>query len=338
MSENFEPINPELVPKKKLRSGDEIPAIGLGTFGSDFYSKEEIAEAVKDAIRLGYRHIDCAEVYMNEKEIGQAIAEVIKEGTVKREDLWITGKVWNNHHREVEKACRKSLEDLGIGYFDLYLVHWPFPNHHAPGAPPDARNPDSKPFSVDEFMDTWKQMEALVEKGLTKNIGTSNMTIAKFEATLPHMRILPAANEMELHPCFQQPELFNYVVEKGMQPIGYSPIGSPKRPERDRTDQDAVDIEHPIVVKIAERLSVHPAIVCIKWAIQRGQIPIPFSVHRSKYYSNLANAIKDPLTEEEMEEMKKVDCNSRLIKGQVFLWEGARGWEDLWDLDGKIAQ
>lgn len=338
MSENFEPINPELVPKKKLRSGDEIPAIGLGTFGSDFYSKEEIAEAVKDAIRLGYRHIDCAEVYMNEKEIGQAIAEVIKEGTVKREDLWITGKVWNNHHREVEKACRKSLEDLGIGYFDLYLVHWPFPNHHAPGAPPDARNPDSKPFSVDEFMDTWKQMEALVEKGLTKNIGTSNMTIAKFEATLPHMRILPAANEMELHPCFQQPELFNYVVEKGMQPIGYSPIGSPKRPERDRTDQDAVDIEHPIVVKIAERLGVHPAIVCIKWAIQRGQIPIPFSVHRSKYYSNLANAIKDPLTEEEMEEMKKVDCNSRLIKGQVFLWEGARGWEDLWDLDGKIAQ
>jgi diketogulonate reductase-like aldo/keto reductase len=338
MSENFEPINPELVPKKKLRSGDEIPAIGLGTFGSDFYSKEEIAEAVKDAIRLGYRHIDCAEVYMNEKEIGQAIAEVIKEGTVKREDLWITGKVWNNHHREVEKACRKSLEDLGIGYFDLYLVHWPFPNHHAPGAPPDARNPDSKPFSVDEFMDTWKQMEALVEKGLTKNIGTSNMTIAKFEATLPHMRILPAANEMELHPCFQQPELFNYVVEKGMQPIGYSPIGSPKRPERDRTDQDAVDIEHPIVVKIAERLGVHPAIVCIKWAIQRGQIPIPFSVHRSKYYSNLANAIKDPLTEEEMEEMKKVDCNSRLIKGQVFLWEGAKGWEDLWDLDGKIAQ
>lgn len=338
MSENFEPINPELVPKKKLRSGDEIPAIGLGTFGSDFYSKEEIAEAVKDAIRLGYRHIDCAEVYMNEKEIGQAIAEVIKEGTVKREDLWITGKVWNNHHREVEKACRKSLEDLGIGYFDLYLVHWPFPNHHAPGAPSDARNPDSKPFSVDEFMDTWKQMEALVEKGLTKNIGTSNMTIAKFEATLPHMRILPAANEMELHPCFQQPELFNYVVEKGMQPIGYSPIGSPKRPERDRTDQDAVDIEHPIVVKIAERLGVHPAIVCIKWAIQRGQIPIPFSVHRSKYYSNLANAIKDPLTEEEMEEMKKVDCNSRLIKGQVFLWEGARGWEDLWDLDGKIAQ
>ncbi len=337
MTQDLKPIDPKRVPKATLRSGDEIPMVGLGTFGSDLYSNQEIADAVKSAIRLGYRHIDCAEVYQNEKEIGQALAEVIAEGTVKREELWITGKVWNDRHREVEQACRDSLNDLGLDYFNLYLVHWPFPNYHAPGVGGDARNPDSKPFSVEEYMDTWKQMETLMDKGLVKNIGTSNMTIPKFEATLPLMRILPVANEMELHPCFQQPELFDYVKSKGIQPIGFSPIGSPRRPQRDRTADDAVDVEHPVVQKIAKRLNVHPAIVCIKWGVQRGQITIPFSVKPAQFLGNLEASFKDPLTAEEMEEMKTVDCNSRLIKGQVFLWEGARGWEDLWDLDGKIV-
>ena len=331
-------IDPQLVPTKKLRSGNEIPVVGLGTFGSDRFSHEEIADAVKDAIRLGYRHIDCAAVYMNEKQIGQALNEVISEGTVTREELWITGKVWNDRHREVKQACQESLDDLGLDYLDLYLVHWPFPNYHAPGCDGDARNPDSKPFRVEEFMDTWEQMEGLVKEGLVKNIGTSNMTRAKFEAVLPLMNIKPAVNEMELHPCFQQQELFDYCKSKAIQAIGFCPIGSPTRPDRDKVEGDAVDMEDPIVQKIAKRLNVHPAVVCIKWAVQRGQIPIPFSVRPNEYMSNLESVIKDPITDEEMEELKKAECNSRLIKGQVFLWEGATGWEDLWDLDGNIAQ
>lgn len=330
-------IDPQSVPQVTLRTGDKIPIVGLGTFGSDRYSNDEIASAVKIAIRMGYRHIDCAEVYQNEKEIGDAIAELVADGVVTRDELWITGKVWNDRHREVDKSCRESLNDLGIDYFDLYLVHWPFPNYHAPFANPDDRNPDSKPFSKEEYLDTWKQMEKLVDKGIVKNIGTSNMTIPKFEATLPHMRILPAANEMELHPCFQQPELFDYVMSKEIQPIGFSPIGSPRRPERDRTDADAVDIDHPVVQKIAKRLDVHPAVVCIKWGIQRGQVTIPFSVKPPQLFANLEASIIDPLTTEEMTEMETVDCDSRLIKGQVFLWEGASGWEDLWDLDGTIT-
>lgn len=330
-------IDPQSVPQVTLRTGDKIPIVGLGTFGSDTYSNDEIASAVKIAVRMGYRHIDCAEVYQNEKEIGDAIAELVADGVVTRDELWITGKVWNDRHREVDKSCRESLNDLGVDYFDLYLVHWPFPNYHAPFASPDDRNPDSKPFSKEEYLDTWKQMEKLVDKGIVKNIGTSNMTIPKFEATLPHMRILPAANEMELHPCFQQPELFDYVMSKEIQPIGFSPIGSPRRPERDRTDADAVDIDHPVVQKIAKRLDVHPAVVCIKWGIQRGQVTIPFSVKLHQLFANLEASIIDPLTTEEMTEMETVDCDSRLIKGQVFLWEGASGWEDLWDLDGTIT-
>ena len=192
ITKQFNAVDPSDVPFKVLRTGDKIPVVGLGTFGSDHYSTEEIANAVKNAIRLGYRHIDCAEVYMNEKEIGHAIKGVIEEGVCKREELWITSKVWNNRHHEVKKACQMSLDNLQLDYLDLYLVHWPFPNYHAPGVDGDARNPDSKPFSVDDYMKTWKQMEDLVKSGKTRNIGTSNMTIPKFEETLPLMKILPA--------------------------------------------------------------------------------------------------------------------------------------------------
>jgi diketogulonate reductase-like aldo/keto reductase len=142
---------------------------------------------------------------------------------------------------------------------------------------------------------------------------------------------------MELHPHFQQPELFAFALENGIVPIGYSPVGSPMRPERDKTPDDSVDIEDPVIVEIADRHHLHPAVVCVKWAVQRGQVPIPFSVKRSHILSNLQAAVSDPLSEAEMAAIAGIDRNCRLIKGQVFLWEGARGWEDLWDLDGTIA-
>lgn len=332
-------IDPNLVPKRELRTGDKIPTIGLGTFGSDRFTKEEVADAVLGAIANGYRHIDCASVYMNEPEIGEALDIAIKGG-VAREELWITSKVWNDMHGkgDVLLSCAKSLRDLKLDYLDLYLVHWPFPNYHAPGCDVDSRNPDSKPFSVDEFMTTWRQMEKLVDMGLVKNIGTSNMTIPKFEAVWDLMRIKPAINEMELHPHFQQHELYDYCKAQGIQPIGFCPIGSPTRPDRDKTEEDTVDIEDPIIVAAAKRLGVHPAVICVKWAVQRGQIPIPFSVRENEFRSNLECSIIDPLTEEEMEDIKNLNKNCRLIKGQVFLWEGANTWEDLWDLKGTITK
>jgi len=136
--------NPPII---TLNNGSKIPAIGLGTFGSDNYNAQQIAQAVDFAIRNGYRHIDCASVYMNEPEIGETISKLINEGIVSREELWITSKVWNDAHGEgqVIESCKKSLKDLKLDYLDLYLVHWPFPNYHAPGCDGDARNPDSKP-------------------------------------------------------------------------------------------------------------------------------------------------------------------------------------------------
>ncbi len=328
-------VDPILVPKRKLNNGAVIPAVGIGTFGSDNYDNQTIADAVKAAVRGGYRHIDCAAVYGNEAEIGDAIAELIAEGTVTREELWITSKLWNDQHDNVIEACRKSLADLKLDYVDLYLVHWPFPNFHAKGVSVESRDPNAKPYIHENFMKTWRDMEKLVEMGLVKNIGTSNVTKAKMELILKDCKIKPVINEMEIHPHFQQPELYDYMVANGIQPIGFCPIGSPNRPERDKTETDTVPIEDPAIVAIAAAHGVHPAVICLKWAVQRGEIIIPFSVKPEKFMANLECAIVDPLTDEEMATMKSLDKNNRFIKGQVFCWEGAE-WQDLWDLDGTI--
>lgn len=335
-----EGVNSALVPHIKLYNNAKVPVLGLGTFGSDKYSSEQVAEAVYGAIKSGYRLIDCAAVYQNESQIGETLKRVMDDKLVTREDLFITSKVWNDKHGEgaVLESCKKSLQDLKLDYIDLYFVHWPFPNYHEPGCDGDARNPASRPFSVDEFMNTWRQCEQLVELGLVKQIGMSNMTVSKLEAVLSLCKIQPVALEMELHPSFQQPELFTYARAHHIVPIGYCPIGSPSRPERDRTDDDIADTEMPEIVEIAIAHNVHPAIICLKWAVQRGQIPIAFSVKEPQYISNLKYATEDPLTTKEMQRIESADKNCRLIKGQVFLWEGAKGWEDLWDQNGTITK
>ena len=319
------------VPTYKLNTGAIMPAVGLGTFGSDKYTPDQISQAVKGAVKAGYRMLDCASVYQNEDQIGKILTELFSEGTVTREDLFITSKVWNDQHREVKKSCQKSLSDLQLSYIDLYFVHWPFPNYHAPGCDGDSRNPDSKPFSVDEFMDTWRQCEELYELGLIKAIGMSNMTVSKLEQVLPLCRIKPSALEMECHPSFQQQDLFEYAMRREIRPIGFCPIGSPSRPERDRCEDDVVDTQLPEVVEVANAHNIHPALVCIKWAVQRGLCTIPFSVKEPQYVSNLKCTTEDPLTDAEMELLKKAERDCRLVKGQVFLWPGATDWRQLWE-------
>lgn len=337
MSEIIKPVDPALVPKVKFYNGSEIPVVGLGTFGSDNYSADQVASAVTKAIELGYRHIDCASVYGNEKEIGGALRDVFASGIVKREDLWITSKVWNNMHHDVIGSCRKSLSDLGLDYLDLYLVHWPFPNHHSKGVTVNSRDPHAVPYIHENYMKTWGDMEKLLSMGLVKNIGTSNMTIPKMKLLLRDCRVKPVVNEMEMHPHFQQPELFEYLASNGIKAIGFCPIGSPGRPERDKTPEDTVPIEDPVIVEIASAHGTHPAVICVKWAAQNGQIPIPFSVKPEKFMSNLRCVTEDPLTAEEMKRIKAIDKKNRFIKGQVFTWVTARDWRDLWDEDGIIA-
>jgi diketogulonate reductase-like aldo/keto reductase len=337
----IEAVDPAAIPQRTLFTGAQMPAIGLGTFGSDAVPHAAVAAAVRDAAALGYRHFDCAAVYGNEALIGDTLREVMAGG-VAREELWVTSKLWNDKHAEedVLPACRQTLADLQLNYLDLYLIHWPFPNHHDPGVDVHARREDAQPYIHANYMKTWRQMEKLVEMGLVRHIGASNMTVAKLRLLLGDAAIPPAANEMELHPHFQQPELFDFVRAHGVAPIAYSPLGSPGRPERDRTPADTVDMDDPVVLRTAQRHGIHPAAVCIKWSVQRGATPIPFSVRRRNYLANLraaANLDSAPLTDAEMEEMGSIDRNCRLIKGQVFLWKPDQDWQDLWDVDGKIT-
>jgi diketogulonate reductase-like aldo/keto reductase len=331
-------VDPKLVPQRRLYTGAMMPAVGLGTFGSDHVTADEVAAAVQGAAAVGYRHFDCASVYGNEDRIGPAF-QAILNGGLKREELWIVSKLWNDKHAEADviASCRKSLADLGLDYLDMYLVHWPFPNFHPPGCSVDSRSPNARPYIHESFMRTWRQMERLVDEGLVRHIGTSNMTIPKLKLLLRDCRIKPAVNEMELHPHFQQQELFDFVRANGIQPVGYCPIGSPGRPERDRTPEDTVDVEDPVIQKIAQRLGVHPAVVCVKWAVQRGQTPIPFSTKRRNYLANLQGTVSEPLTDEEMQAIAGIDKGCRLIKGQVFLWKDGQSWEALWDLNGEIT-
>ena len=331
-------IDPAIVPQRTLYTGAKMPAVGMGTFGSDHADADAVSASVAGALRVGYRSFDCAACYGNEDMIGKIFADAFAEGIVKREELFIASKVWNDMHGDgdVLIACAKTLKDLKLDYLDMYYVHWPFPNYHAPGCDVDSRNPDSKPFSVEEFMDTYRQCEALVEKGKIRYIGISNMTIPKLEAVLPLMKIKPATCELELHVCFQQQELYDYLVEHNIQPVGYMPIGSPRRPERDICPEDVADLEVPEMQAIAKAHGVHPALIALKWAHQRGEISIPFSVHN--YASNLKCVTEDPLTEKEKATIATLEKGNRLVKGQVFLWHGARDWHDLWDEDGVIVK
>ena len=337
MAQSHETVDPASVPKRALANGTQIPVIGLGTFGSDHVTGSQVAAAVLDAARIGYRHFDCAAVYGNEPLIGKAL-ETISSTIAPQQYLWITSKLWNNKHaaKDVVPALKQSLHDLRQDYLDLYLVHWPFPNFHAPGCSIDSRSPEARPYIHAAFMETWGEMEKLMELGLVRNIGTSNMTIPKLDLLLKDAHVSPHCNEMELHPHFQQPEFLAYLQARNIQPIGFCPLGSPGRPERDRTPQDTSPLQDPIVRSIAEAHCLHPATICLKWAVQRGEVVIPFSVNPRNYTQNLRAITEDPLTTTEMDQIAAADQRCRLIKGQVFLWKENQSWEDLWDIHGEV--
>jgi alcohol dehydrogenase (NADP+) len=317
------------IPQRRIWTGAKMPGIGLGTFGSDHVSHREVADAVKAAAAMGYRHFDCASVYGNEEFIGDSLREILASG-ITRNEIWVTSKLWNDKHgeKDVISSCRKSIADLKLDYLDLYLIHWPFPNHHPPGCDVTARNPHAVPYIHESYMRTWRKMEELVDLGLVRHIGTSNMTIPKLELLLRDSRIRPAVNQMELHPHFQQPELFRYLLDHDILPVGYSPLGSPG---------DTSPLDDPAIIEIAKRLGLHPAAVCIKWAVTRGQVPIPFSANPKNLAGNLQAALGEPLSSDEMKTIEKLDRNCRLIKGQVFLWKDNQSWEDLWDLNGVVT-
>lgn len=295
------------VPKVKLNNGLEIPIFGLGTWKS---KSGEVEQAVKDAIDIGYRHIDCAYVYGNEKEVGAALAAKIGDGTVKREDLWITSKLWNSYHRPdlVEKNLQITLSRLGLAYLDLYLIHWPTGyKEELEDFPKDAEG--NIIYSDVDYLDTWKAMEAAQKKGLTKTIGLSNFNKAQITRVLENATVKPAVLQIECHPYLNQKRLIEFAKSKGIAVTAYSPLGSPDRPWAKPGDPQLMD--DPKVVELAKKYGKTPAQILLRYQIERGVITIPKSVTKSRIQQNF-DIFDFKLAPEDIAYIDTFDCNGRL--------------------------
>ncbi|WP_411867405.1 aldo/keto reductase [Vulcanococcus limneticus] len=309
-------------------NGDRMPLLGLGTWKS---APGEVGAAVREAIRLGYRHIDCASVYANEPEVGEAIRSAIEAGEVRREELWITSKLWCNAHGRdnVEAALRRSLADLGLEWLDLYLIHWPVPIK--PGVAFPSSGSELVPLEQLPLHATWEGMEAALEAGLTRHIGVSNFSSRKLHDLLAHGRIRPEVNQVERHPLLQQPALVADCAAAGVHITAYSPLGSQDRPAALKGADEPVLLENPVIGAIAAEHGCSPAQVLIAWQLQGGISTIPKSVRPARLRENLAAAAIE-LTAADLERIAGLDQHRRLVDGSFWLMEGSP-WtlQALWD-------
>ncbi|XP_065091441.1 aldo-keto reductase family 1 member B1-like [Ochlerotatus camptorhynchus] len=296
------------VPRVVFNNGNSIPALGLGTWNSP---PGKVAQAVKDAIDIGYRHIDCALVYENEHEVGDGIATKIQDGTIKREDVFVTSKLWNTFHRPdlVEAGLKASLKNLKLDYLDLYLIHWPVAYKEGDELFP--MRPDGKTyiFSDVDYVDTWKAMEKLADSGLTKNIGVSNFNAKQVQRVLDVARIKPVCNQIENHPFLHQAKLAAFCTEKGLKITAYSPLGSPARPWVKK--DDVVLLQDPKLKAIAEKHGKQPAQVLIRYQIQQGHVVIPKSVTKARIASNI-DVFDFKLDDGDLEQLATLECNGRI--------------------------
>jgi diketogulonate reductase-like aldo/keto reductase len=279
----------------------EIPALGFGTSLSD---NTKTRNAVKTAVEVGFRHLDAAERYRNEAEVGAALTELFADGTVRREDLFVTTKLWNNNHRpeRVKPALQASLDRLGLDTVDLYLVHTPFA--FQPGDDQDPRHPHGAVIYDDgvTLAETWAAMEALVDEGLSHAIGLSDIDVGRTREIVETARIIPAVVEVESHPYHPQWELHELCKAHGIILLAFASLGHALEPRL---------LDDPLIVSIAQRFEKTPAQVLLAWGIQRGTAVLTGSVTPSRIRENFdVTALPESVVQEISEHQTRIRFNS----------------------------
>jgi len=292
----------------KLNTDYDVPMIGLGTWKSD---PGEVYQAIRWAIKLGYRHIDCAPIYGNEKEIGQALHDAVSEGDIKREELFVTSKLWNDSHEPdaVLPALKQTLADLQLDYLDMYLIHWPVAQQRGTTMP--HKDDDMIPLQDMPLYLTWAEMEKAQQQGLVHSIGVSNFGVKHLSELVEKAKIIPAVDQVECHPLLQQNELLEYCRNNMIALTAYSPLGS------HHENGEPNLFQNEIIMDIAGRLKATSAQVLLAWQLKRGVIVIPKTVHDERLQENFAASALE-LDDEDMRKIASLDSGHRFIDGGVF--------------------
>lgn len=266
----------------ETRDGGKFPTLGLGTWK---IPDEILPDLIPEAVAAGYRHFDCACDYGNETAVGEGLDRVIEGGSVAREDLWITSKLWNTYHHpdHVRPACERTLSDLGLDELDLYLVHFPvtlayvpFEERYPPGwfFDPDAENPAMKHVDI-PYSDTWGAMEKLVEDGLVKRIGVCNLGTAMIRDLIASASIAPVVNQVEMHPYLTQQNLLRFCRENEIVVTAFSPFGASSYVPLNMAGESESLFDDEVMKEIAAGHGKSIGQVALRWAVQRGTVPIP---------------------------------------------------------------